>query len=158
MWFFWVYVLLGAWEKTKSYKIFTNFWFRIFSYTFWGLILVKIWWKFTCKKNLESLFWPESKIHLIQIEVIDIAHILYELDFWFRQNSDPEIFLRWKKYPASVPKSVVVKYCFAILWLEWKMNKGQNTDLPEAKWLNYIIPQLFWSIDDLGPLFSTICV
>ena len=97
MWIFWVYVLLGAWEKTKSYKIFTNFWFRIFSYTFWGLILVKIWWKFTCKKNLESLFWPESKIHLIEIEVIDIAHILYELDFWFRQNSDPEIFFTEKK-------------------------------------------------------------
>ena len=26
------------------------------------------------------------------------------------------------------------------------MNKGRNIDFHEAKWLNFIIPQLFWSI------------
>lgn len=97
MWFFWVYVLFGTQEKTMWCKIFTTFWFCVFFYTFRGPILVKIWWKFSCKKNSEPLFWPKSKIYFIQNKGNGIAHILYESVFWFRKNSGPEVFFTKKK-------------------------------------------------------------
>ena len=64
-----------------------------------------------------------------------------------------KFFLRRKKIPASVPKSGVLEYCLARVWLDWMMVRGQNTDFPEAKWLYEIIQQLFWSLNALWILF-----
>ena len=104
-------------------------------------------------KKIQSFYFDlNQKIYFIQNEGNSIAHILYESVFWFRKNSAPEFFLRRKKIPASVPKSGVLEYCLARVWLDWMMVRGQNTDFPEAKWLYDIIQQLFWSLNALGIL------
>ena len=146
MWFFWVYVIQGTQEKIKSYKIFTSFWFRNFSYTFWELIL--------SREKREN--WAVKKGVFFDLNQKFIpykmkeAHIFNESNFWFKQNSDPGIFFYEEKNTASVPKSGVVIYCHVRLWLKWMMDRGQNTDFPEAKKLYHNIQEISLVIQCFG--------
>ena len=150
MWFFWVYVLFGTQEKTMWYKIFPIFWFCIFSYTFREPILVKIWWKFSCKK-IQSLYFDLNQ-KFISYKMKEMVLLTFCMSQFFDLGKIQPLkfFLRRKKNPASVPKSGVLENCLARVWLDWIMVWGQNTDFPEAKWLYDIIQQLFWSLNAMG--------